>query len=588
MSTNDNRITHATYIQTNAIHDAIGRLHYICSPDQQEHAPVIYSTMPEDEVMTYWMQAAKDAQRAWLRHGGPARNTRCREAQEIIITLPCCAHVRSYIWLVTTIAQLFVATCGQDCTAALHTSTNEKNIHIHILFSLRRCTKVRDHVMHTTYKDAAGNIVDRTDVYDADGHLLPGCTVWHDSTPINGYAFGACDPVLGDYVRYQDFAYHLTSWINAVLQPAERYVVRGKWSPYIPQQHIGKRVGALLAERIRQCNALAQAINRLIDAGIIRWDEAQDIKSEVLTAATRAEVMQRVLLGMLLDNRITADHVAGTVLESIPADKYADAYHAMVAANNPKPMPEDTDPDKRELRRLYMERAKAYDDAYQNPTAAGRNYLLADAAVYTTRINRLRRKMGIYCSADHARAMRELDDDTRYWRSQVLSLQAEHQQVVSYSDQLWERYHHYESRIPVIAITPHQRARKAKFERKMAALAPQLLDAKIEERWAYDAYLRAAKAAKDTHDAYKAEQREYASYAVRSVVRNITHAVIPHKEMRAHETPVSRTPQPIETAQAAYGRKPSLDSIIATASRRSSHATSSTPHHRRGIDTRLR
>jgi len=288
---------------------------------------------------------------------------------------------------------------------------------------------------------------------------------------------------------------------------------------------------------------------------------------------------------MLLDNRITADHVAGTVLESIPADKYADTYHAMVIASNPKPMPEGTDPDKRELRRLHTERAKAYDDAYHNPTAAGRNYLLADVAVYTTRINRLRRKMGIYCSADHARTMRELDADTRYWRGQVLTLQAEHQQVVSYSDQLWERYHHYESRIPVIAITWRQKARKAKFENKMAALVPQIIDAGIEKDWAHEKYLMAAKAAKDTHDAYKAEQREYASYAVRSVVRNITRSIISNKDKCNCELPV----QPTNTQQATDDRKPSLDSIVDNAaSRRSSHTSPPTPHHRRDIDTRPR
>lgn len=580
MITNDRHVTHAVYTQTRTIHNASERLDYMCNPDRQEHLLATHSTMPEHDIMTYWSQAAKDAQRAWLSHGGPARGTRCREAQEIIVTLPRCAHVRSYQWLVTQIAQLFLTTCGQDCTTAMHASHNEDNIHVHILFSLRRCMPVRDHVMHTTHKDAAGNIVDRTDVYDADGHLLPGCTVWRSSSPVNGYTFGRCDAVLSDYVRYNDFAYHITKWINDVLQPTTPYVVRGRWSPYIPQQHIGKRAGALLAQRIRDCNALVMAVNRLIDKKKIGWEEAQDIKTEVLTSATRAEIMQRILLGYLMDSRISAEDVAGTVLAGIPADKYADTYHAMVTATTPKSMSDGTDPDKIELRRLYTARAEAYDAAYRNPTAAGRNYLLANVAAYTTEINRLRRKLGIYCSADHARTMRELDADTRYWRSQVLTLRAQHQQAVSYQAQLWDRYHYYNSRIPLIAITWRQKARKAKFEAKMDAVWRETVDARYEEEWAYNNYLRAAKAAKDTHDAYKAEQREYAMYAVASTARKITRAVIPGKNMHLN----TRNNEQLATnEQTKNDRKVSLDSIIGNAeSRRCSHTA--TVRHQRAAD----
>ena len=61
----------------------------------------------------------------------------------------------------------------------------------------------------------------------------------------------------------------------------------------------------------------------------------------------------------------------------------------------------------------------------------------------------------------------------------------------------------------------------------MAALAPKLIDAGIEQDWAWEKYLMAVKTAKDTHDAYKAEQREYAPYIVRNTVHDITRSIIP-------------------------------------------------------------
>ena len=195
-------------------------------------------------------------------------------------------------------------------------------------------------------------------------------------------------------------------------------------------------------------------------------------------------------------------------------------------------------------------------------------------------INRLRRKMGIYCSADHARTMRDSDADTRYWRSQVLTLRAQHQQAVSYQAQLWARYHYYNSRIPTIAITWRQKARKAKFEAKMDAVWRKTVDARYEEEWAYNNYLRAAKATKDTHNAFKAEQREYAMYAVASTARKITRAVTPGKDKPQN----TRNHDPLATnEQAKNSRKVSLDNIICHAeSRRSSHTA--TVRHQRAAD----
>ena len=290
------------YARQAPISDACGRVEYISSDDRQENlmATATTVTMPD-----YWHLLAADCQTAFRQAGGSktkedGTELKACEAREIHVQLPNSALERMQAdQLARKIANDFRSQYGVDCLVAIHYNKKKNNLHCHIMFSERQqlpepIVKIAD---RNVFLDATGTRKrTKKEIVDADGQLLPGCSIVKKGEVWSARYFGEKNPMFAEKAWMDEYRHYMADWINENLQPDELRTVYDKNGPYLAQQHIGKGTPAAKRRQLEEWNGLVKEFNGIVDEeGVMSLDEAVDFKTRVLLSPDQNQELRAVL-----------------------------------------------------------------------------------------------------------------------------------------------------------------------------------------------------------------------------------------------------------------------------------------------------
>jgi len=298
----------------------------------------------------YWQLLSADSQAAFRQAGGSRENQAC-EAREIHVQLPNSALQRMTAdQLAQKIANDFRSQYGVDCLVAIHYNKRRSNLHCHILFSERQELPAPD----IKYADrnafiGADGIRKRTkkEILDADGQLLPGCSIVKKGEILSARYFGGKNTMFAEKSWMDEYRLHMADWINRELQPDELRTVYDPNGPYLAQQHIGKGTPAPKRRELEEWNKLVRIYNGLLDGGYVAEAEAHDFKTRVMLSPNQNQELRAVIAELQREIEPGSPH--RPQLDAWAAQSAATPLSADVADRQTK----------QELRQLYKEQGAA-------------------------------------------------------------------------------------------------------------------------------------------------------------------------------------------------------------------------------------
>lgn len=327
--------------------DAAGRADYISNPERQEN---LMATANTYSLPNYWQLLSADSQAAFRQAGGSRENQAC-EAREIHVQLPNSALERMTAdQLAQKIANDFRSQYGVDCLVAIHYNKRRSNLHCHILFSERQELPAPD----IKYADrnafiGADGIRKRTkkEILDADGQLLPGCSIVKKGEILSARYFGDKNTMFAEKSWMDEYRLHMADWINRELQPDELRTVFDPNGPYLAQQHIGKGTPAPKRRELEEWNKLVRIYNGLLDGGYVAEAEAHDFKTRVMLSPNQNQELRAV--------------IAELQREIEPGSPHRPQLDAWAAQSATTPLSADVADrqTKQELRQLYKQQGAA-------------------------------------------------------------------------------------------------------------------------------------------------------------------------------------------------------------------------------------
>lgn len=327
--------------------DAAGRADYISNPERQEN---LMATANTYSLPNYWQLLSADSQAAFRQAGGSRENQAC-EAREIHVQLPNSALQRMTAdQLAQKIANDFRSQYGVDCLVAIHYNKRRSNLHCHILFSERQELPAPD----IKYADrnafiGADGIRKRTkkEILDADGQLLPGCSIVKKGEILSARYFGDKNTMFAEKSWMDEYRLYMADWINRELQPDELRTVYDPNGPYLAQQHIGKGTPAPKRRELEEWNKLVRIYNGLLDGGYVAEAEAHDFKTRVMLSPNQNQELRAV--------------IAELQREIEPGSPHRPQLDAWAAQSATTPLSADVADrqTKQELRQLYKQQGAA-------------------------------------------------------------------------------------------------------------------------------------------------------------------------------------------------------------------------------------
>ena len=285
------------YARQAPLSDACGRADYISSSHRQENLMATATTTPLPE---FWQLLSADSQAAFRQAGGSkttddGKTVKACEAREIHGQLPNSAlEVMAAEQLALVLANDFKSKYSVDCLVAIHYNKTKSNLHYHVMFSERQLLpepdiKIAD---RNVFLDANG-IRKRTkkEITDADGQLLPGCSIVKKGEVLSARYFGDKNTMFAEKSWMNEYRHYMADWINENLHPDERRVVYDPNGPYLAQMHLGplKDNEKLSAKRqeLEEWNRMTKAFNRIVDAGGMTLEEARGFKTRIKLSPNR-------------------------------------------------------------------------------------------------------------------------------------------------------------------------------------------------------------------------------------------------------------------------------------------------------------
>ena len=330
--------------------DAAGRADYISNPERQEN---LMATANTYSLPNYWQLLSADSQAAFRQAGGSRENQAC-EAREIHVQLPNSALERMAAdQLAQKIANDFRSQYGVDCLVAIHYNKRRSNLHCHILFSERQ--QLPEPEVRLADRNAfigADGIRKRTkkEILDADGQLLPGCSIVKKGEVLSARYFGDKNTMFAEKSWMDEYRLHMADWINRELQPDELRTVFDPNGAYLAQQHIGKGTPAPKRRELEEWNKLVRTFNGLIDGGRVSEEQAHDLKTQVMLSPNQNQELRAVIA--TVHRTLYPDSTYRPQMDAMAAQAAATPLSADVADRQTK----------QELRRLYKEQGAAWLD----------------------------------------------------------------------------------------------------------------------------------------------------------------------------------------------------------------------------------
>jgi len=345
------------YARQAPLSDACGRADYISSEHRQENLMATATTISQPD---YWQLLSADSQAAFRQAGGSktkedGTELKACEAREIHVQLPNSALERMQAdQLARKIANDFRSQYGVDCLVAIHYNKKKNNLHCHIMFSERQQLpepdiKIAD---RNVFLDATGTRKrTKKEILDADGQLLPGCSIVKKGEVWSARYFGDKNPMFAEKSWMDEYRHYMADWINENLQPDELRTVYDKNGPYLAQKHLGplKDNEDLASKRrdIEEWNGLVKEFNHIVDAGGMTLEEAVDFKTRVLLSPDQTQELRAVLAELYRE-----------MYPDDPSRPGWDRAAAQAAATPLSPTVENRQA-KQELRELYKAHGKA-------------------------------------------------------------------------------------------------------------------------------------------------------------------------------------------------------------------------------------
>lgn len=289
------------YARQTPLADACGRADYITNPHRQENLMATATTVSTPD---FWQRLAADSQAAFRQAGGSKTKEdgtalKCCEAREIHGDLPNSAlDTMPADLLAQKLAEDFQEEYGADCLVAIHYNKTKKNLHYHVIFSERQQLpepdiKIAD---RNVFLDAAGTRKrTKKEIVDADGQLLPGCSIVKKGDVWSARYFGDKNPMFSERSWMDEYRHHMADWINENLQPDELRTVFDRNGPYLAQKHIGKGTPKAKEVALQGWNHLAKQFNQLLDDGAMTKEEALEFKGRIMGSPDQNQELKAVL-----------------------------------------------------------------------------------------------------------------------------------------------------------------------------------------------------------------------------------------------------------------------------------------------------
>ena len=278
------------YARSTALPNVVGRVDYISSPNRQERLLGSYDAAAELLGGLFWEILAKESQAAYEQFSAKERDgdaLKCCQGREMVIQLANELLQRlTPEEICKIIADEFMEKEGLICTVGLHLkhdTDKSDNLHAHVVFPERQLLDkpVIKTAQRNLFFDAEGRrCYKKSDILDADGQLLPGCSIVKKGEVYEQRYFGSVD------AKFSSKAW-LKHLKTDVILPLRNGKLRGdveiteydKSTGKLAQQHIGNDVinapgGAEIAARIEEYNELVKEYNALVDAGRISHENA--------------------------------------------------------------------------------------------------------------------------------------------------------------------------------------------------------------------------------------------------------------------------------------------------------------------------
>lgn len=285
------------YCAMTKLTDVVGRVDYATSPERQEHLLAVAGNIDR----LFWGKLADDSQAAYRQAGGHKKGDKCCEARELIVSLPgkvLDMTPNQQTALADRLVSQMRSYTGTECCVGLHLSHTNGNVHAHIIFSDRIALKepLKKFADRNAWIDANG-IRRRTkkEICDDQGKLLPGCNIVSKGNVLSIRYFDDKIAEMKEQGWLRDTKVMLCDWINDTLQPDKQRVLYDPASPYLSQQHIGKKAPKAVKEKIRIYNQNVVWINNLIERGTIDSVRAADIKTEISLSPDRHKAMMTIV-----------------------------------------------------------------------------------------------------------------------------------------------------------------------------------------------------------------------------------------------------------------------------------------------------
>ena len=285
------------YARSTALPNVVGRVDYISSPNRQERLLGSYDAAAELLGGLFWEILAKESQAAYEQFSAKERDgdaLKCCQGREMVIQLANELLQRlTPEEICKIIADEFMEKEGLICTVGLHLkhdTDKSDNLHAHVVFPERQLLDkpVIKTAQRNLFFDAEGRrCYKKSDILDADGQLLPGCSIVKKGEVYEQRYFGSVDAKFSSKAWLK----HLKTDVilplrNGKLKGDVEITEYDKSTGKLAQQHVGNFAtnspnGAELAARIEEYNKLVREYNAHVDAGRISHENAMKVQGIV-------------------------------------------------------------------------------------------------------------------------------------------------------------------------------------------------------------------------------------------------------------------------------------------------------------------
>lgn len=253
---------HNVMVKATALHDVVGRVNYISSPDRQEHLEAVCSTSAADKI--FWKSLSDHCQE---QAKYSKSKVACEGREFVFIFANELYGLIDPEVLGKMISDKLYEKTGTENTVGVHWNKAHNNYHCHAVVAENKQIETEKGTVLTrnTYYDSEGKRSTKKACTDEHGNLLEGCEFYpKGSIKQPDRKFGAKNREIANKDFLLDLKYELVKMQNELLKE-DRFTVFVRDGIHLAEQHVGKNLPAEIQESVRAKNQLVREYNGLVD-----------------------------------------------------------------------------------------------------------------------------------------------------------------------------------------------------------------------------------------------------------------------------------------------------------------------------------